>query len=243
MTTFDPHAALVQSWNETQAQLANTSALRLAREGRLTRVQYAAVLRQIFHQARENPQIQALATVRFRGHQRAMVSTFYRHAISEVGHDQLALDDIAALGFSTEGIAEERPLASTFALTGTIFHQIEHHDVIGYLGYLFHLEYTPTQVGPAFMEMLAMSGIPREAMGFIDEHAKVDIAHCKLMERYLRELVTTQDELDAVLYMQRATAQLYARMLDEAVASADSLSWVELESGQPAAPALATAQV
>ncbi|MEO0575293.1 MAG: hypothetical protein AAF004_07510, partial [Pseudomonadota bacterium] len=94
---------------------------------------YQAILRQIFHHARENPQIQALATVYFRGKQRDMVKRFYAHASSEIGHDQLALNDLAAMGIDTAAIPEEYPIPATTGLLAYAFYQIRNHNPVGYL--------------------------------------------------------------------------------------------------------------
>lgn len=228
---MDTYAILEAAWKDNASRMSQSKAFALLASGRMTPRQYAAVLRQVFHHARENPQIQALATARFRGDQRALVRNFYRHAISEIGHDELALRDIEALGEDVSRIRSERPLPATFALLASAFHMIEHHEPVAYLGYLFHLEYTPVQLGHLYMEALERAGIPRTAMGFLEEHATADVAHVKLIRTYLDKLVTTPEELDAVLYMQRVTAELYARMLDQAIETADQ--WDGLSRPSP----------
>ncbi|MFO1078346.1 MAG: iron-containing redox enzyme family protein [Planctomycetota bacterium] len=219
---------LVAAWQQDFATAPSPAFRRIA-TGDLDRRHYAAVLRQIFHHARENPQLQALATVRFRGDQRRMISLFYRHATSEVGHDELALRDLETLGVDLQDIRTERPLPATFALLASAFYMVEHHDPVGYLGYLFHLEYTPVQVGTRYMDALAGAGIPRAAMGFLEEHAKIDVAHCRLLERYCAELVRTPEQLDTVLFMRRTCSELYARMLEQAMATVDGVA--ELHAG------------
>lgn len=87
-------------------------------ERRFTVDHYKSILRQIFHHTRENPQLQALATVYFRGHQRAVIQRFYRHATSEIGHDQLALNDYKTLGGDASSLPYENPLPATLALLG-----------------------------------------------------------------------------------------------------------------------------
>lgn len=228
---MNPYSCLETAWNRNIEKTSRSKVFQLLADGRITQRQYAAVLRQIFHHARENPQIQALATVRFRGRQRDLVKSFYRHAISEIGHDELALRDIRALGEDVIGIRDERPLPATFALLASTFHMIEHHEPVGYVGYLFHLEYTPTRLGLESMEMLEKAGIPRAAMSFLEEHATVDLAHVKSIRGYVEELVRTRRDLDAVLYMLELTAELYGRMLDQAVETADR--WDSLTTVDP----------
>jgi pyrroloquinoline quinone (PQQ) biosynthesis protein C len=217
---MNAYAALVEAWNCDRSTLTASPAFQLLASGRITRAQYAAILRQIFHHARENPQIQALATARFRGDQRDLVKNFLRHAQSEIGHDALALADIAALGEDTAGIRTERPLPATFSLLANAFYMIEHHNPLAYLGYLFQLEYTPVQVGPGLMASLEGCGIPKAAMTFLEEHATVDVAHCRLLQQYADKLIRTQEDLNDVLYMRKVTADGYLRMLEAAIAAA-----------------------
>lgn len=217
---MNAYQALVDAWNKNLESMSRSKAFELIASGQITRAQYAAILRQIFHQARENPQIQALVTLRFRGEERELVKAFLRHALSEVGHDELARRDIETLGVDTSSLLRERPLPATFATTASVVYMIEHHDPVAYLGYLFHLEYTPTQLGKRYMAALEKSGVPRQAMSFLEEHSTVDVAHCKLMEQYCERLIRTPEQLEAVLYMQRITAELYAKMLEQAIESA-----------------------
>lgn len=228
---MNAYAALVYAWNKNLDVLSNSTAFQLLSSGTITRRQYAAILRQVFHNVRESPQFMTLATSRFRGEQREVIKPLMRHALAESGHEQLCLDDIKALGEDVSSIPFERPLPATFALRASIFHMIEHHEPVACLGYMFQLEYTPTQLGQKYMAALEKSGIPRDAMTFIAEHAEVDIAHCKLMEMYCEKLIRTPEQLEDVLYMQRVTAELYAKMLDQAIETADE--WNTLATPNP----------
>lgn len=228
---MNAYNALVAAWHTNLETVSRSKAFELISTGSITRRQYAAVLRQIFHNVRENPQFMTLATSRFRGDQREVIKSLMRHALSESGHEDLALHDIEALGEDISAIPYERPLPATFAMRASAFHMIEHHEPVACLGYMFHLEYTPTQLGQKYIAALEKSGIPRSAMTFLAEHAEVDVAHCKLMEMYCENLVRTPEQLGAVLYMQRLTAELYAKMLDQAIETADQ--WDRLSTPNP----------
>jgi hypothetical protein len=183
---------------------------------------YKSFLRQIFHHTRENPQLQTLATAYFRGSQRAVIKRFFKHATSEIGHDQLALNDLSSLGVDTSSIPTENPLPATMALISFPFYQIQFHDPVGYLGYLFFLEYTPTTQGRSYMEALQLAGIPPEAMSFIKEHATVDVSHNKLMETYVSDLVKSDDQMQTMVYAMNVTGALYASMIQGAFDDADN---------------------
>ena len=183
---------------------------------------YASLMRQIFHHARENPQIQAAATAFFRGKQRTMVQPFLRHAMSEVGHDQLALNDTAALGYDVSLIPMEQPLPATTALVAFPYYQIYNQNPVGYLGYLYYLEFMPTTFGAKYMEVLGDMGVPREALSFLIDHTVIDVGHNKLMRDYVQSLVVTEDDVSSVCYAIQATGYLYGCMITEAFANADT---------------------
>ena len=191
--------------------------------GDTTPAQYRGILREVFHHTRENPQLQALATVYFRGRQRDMVSSFYKHAASEIGHDQLALNDYITLGGAdADVIPYENPLPATTALLAYGFYQIYNLNPLGYLGYLFFLEFTPTSTGDGMMDRLRSIGVPDAAMTFLKDHTTIDQGHNRLMEKYADAMVHNEADLDCIVYAMKTTGVLYAEMMAAGMADADA---------------------
>lgn len=227
---------------ETMSEFEASRAMSVLLGGGLNIDHYKSVLREIYHYAKEDPQIQALATVYFRGEDRATVKMFFKHATSEIGHDQLALEDLRSLGEDPAMVPYSFPLPATMALTAYPFYQINYLNPIGYLGYLYFLEFMPTHAGQRYAEALLAAGIPPNALGFLQEHMTVDVAHNKLMEEYLQRLVRTDSDLSAVAYAIRVTGRLYADMLMGAIRQADQpvdygLNPMELARAIRSAPA------
>ena len=131
-----------------------SSAIMRAGSGKLSVEQYRSYLKQVYFYVRENPQLQALATIYFRGRQRDMVKSFYAHASSEIGHEQLALNDYVTLGGDASLVPYQNPLPATTALTSFAFYQIYNQNPLGYLGYLYFLEFIPTRSGGEFSKFL-----------------------------------------------------------------------------------------
>jgi pyrroloquinoline quinone (PQQ) biosynthesis protein C len=209
------------AFSSVQASFLKSPGLCRLQEGRMGVEHYACYLRQVFHYTRENPQIQALATVYFRGHQRSAIKRFFKHASSEIGHDQLALEDLRMLGANVDMLAYENPLPETTALVSFPFYQIHNLNPVGYLGYLYFLEFLPTGSGGQLMAALESVGVPRSAMRFLRDHSTIDVGHNRLMESYVETLITTERELRSVIYAMRVTAALYAQMVDAAFMAAD----------------------
>ncbi|MBI1365848.1 MAG: hypothetical protein GC153_07805 [Alphaproteobacteria bacterium] len=203
--------------------------------GKMEIAEYRSILRQVFHHTRENPQLQAMATVHFRGRQRDMIRSFFSHAASEIGHDQLALNDFITLGGDATSVPYENPLPATSALLAYGFYQIYNLNHLGYLGYLFFLEFTPTQSGGLLMESLKAAGVPENAMTFLRDHTTIDQGHNKMMERYVDRLVTTQEDVDCIVYAMTTTGYLYQQMLAQAIEAAHlsvqtGWNWEELKA-------------
>lgn len=222
------HAAFM----EVMDLFNRTPAITHLKSGELTLAQYKSVLREIYHYTKENPQLQALAAVHFRGRDRQLVKPFLRHAISEVGHDLAALEDLRALGEIPQEVLSENPLPATLALTSFAFFQIDYRNPVGYLGYLYFLEHMPTQHGATYADALMKAQVPESAMGFLREHMTVDVGHNKLMEQYLEQLLHGPADADAVIYAMQVTAELYAQMLWAAILRAEKAmsygtSWSE----------------
>ena len=208
-TATDFNARLADAFDDVINTFNNCAGMQRFRAGELGLAHYAALMRETYYYTRENPQIQAAATAFFRGAQRDTVRDFLRHATSEIGHDQLALNDVEAVGFSTEGVPLAHPLPSTIALTAWAYYQIYAVNPVGYLGYLYFLEFMPVRCGQDYIAGLLKMGVPAEATSFLVDHAKVDIGHTQAMTDYVANLVQSERDLDAVIYSMRVTGELY----------------------------------
>jgi hypothetical protein len=212
--------------------------------GRMTLAEYRSYLKQIYYCVRENPQLQALAAVYLRGEQRRAVKTFFQHAVSEIGHDQLALNDYITLGGEADEVPFKNPLPATTALTAFAFYQIYNLNPLGYLGYLYFLEFMPTQAGPVIAGQLAAIGAPEGATTFLRDHIEIDQAHNRLMERYADTLLRTDADVDSVAYAMKTTGYLYAQVVESAIRDAHAnedtgWNWEELRTDRKQAEASA----
>lgn len=178
---------------------------------------YASILREVYFYTREDPQLQAFATAWFKGSDRTLVRLFLKHALSEVGHENLALADLQHFGVDVTQIPEEYPLPTTISLTSFPYWSVQFLNPVSYLGYLYFLEGLPTSAGADLMSALRAAGIPAEAMTFLQDHATIDQAHIKLMDKYVELLVRTEQDFADVAYAIHTTGKLYELMLNGAI--------------------------
>jgi pyrroloquinoline quinone (PQQ) biosynthesis protein C len=207
---------LRKAWQEEMTKVNQKSWMQRLQTGKFEVCHYKGFLLETYHHAGLNPQIQAFATMFFKKNPRDMIELFYKHATSEIGHDLLALGDLEAMGEERESLIATRPLPSTVALNAFVLMQIQFVSPLSYLGYLFHLEFLPTGQGEKHMAELARIGVPENAMGFLKEHATIDIGHNRLMQKYVTQMVTSTSDLEEVIYSARCTCQLHYNMLEGA---------------------------
>jgi 3-oxoacyl-[acyl-carrier-protein] synthase-3 len=223
----------------------SSSGFRKIFDGSLTLSEYKSILKQTYFYTRETPQIGAQLTGRLKGTRRDAIRDLLTHALSEVGHHELARRDLERCGENVEMLPYELPLPSTAAFMSYPFYVINNRNPVGLLGIMFFMEYLPTSAGPGLMDRLSKAGVPKDATSFLAEHAVTDISHLKLMERNFEHLILCESDSDAVAYNIVVTAKLYANLLEEAVSAAESSNhtWVDSEELLNAGPEIQSSSV
>jgi hypothetical protein len=113
----DFRADIRQSFEEALVTFMNCKTIRLLAEGDLTLDHYyKSILREIYYCVRGDPQIELLATVYLRGKDHSSVKGLGQHAISKMGHEEVAPSDLIMLGEDVSRIPSLRPLPTTMGL-------------------------------------------------------------------------------------------------------------------------------
>lgn len=210
---MDVMKAIRNEWESGLPALELNPFFRSLREGRFTRDHYAMFLREEYFNTLENPEALALMTFHLRATKRRKNKTMLRHAMAECGHNLMALDDLAVLGFRTDGLPGERPLPTTESYIAFFTYQIQHRNPLAFLAYVYHLESIAVAKGPEVVGTLMSLGIPGKAMTFLTEHAEVDTVHTRWVGEYLTDLVQDDSDLEDVLYGVRGAMALHGVML------------------------------
>ncbi|MBY0315033.1 MAG: iron-containing redox enzyme family protein [Bdellovibrionales bacterium] len=192
MSTFDQAGNI---WKDVTLSLSTRPWSKRLSSGDLGLPHYKGFLIETYHNAGLNPQLQGYCSLYVKGRPRETIKKFFQHAMSEIGHDSLALSDLQTLGVDQNNIINSRPLPETSAFFANAVYNIQRFGAASYLAYLFHLEFTPMQNGPAIMSMLKTKGVPSAALTFLEEHSTVDAGHLKLMKTYMDTIIDTDAEL------------------------------------------------
>lgn len=204
---------LKQEWEAACVRLKRGEFFERLASGRLDLSHYKSYLRETYHNASQNPRNMALFMAHVDTGLRPLEAKFMRHTAMEMGHDELALDDLRALGEDAEAVRNGLPLPTTEALAAFIVFQIQHRNPMAYLGYLYHLEALPVQMGGNALEALTAMGVPAEAATFLREHAEADPVHIRWNLEYLDGFVRGAADLEALIYGMRGSCELHGVML------------------------------
>ena len=207
------------AFEEALADFLSSAPVRRVLDGQITEAHYKSYLREVYFHTRDEPQLQAFVTAWFKGEDRALVRPFLKDAISEVGHDQFALNDLTRLGGIVDTITTEFPLPTTVSLTSFAYWATQFLNPVSYLGYQYFLEAVPTVSGAPIMQALRTAGVPDEAMTFIsNDRFEADV---KLLDKYIETLVRTERDVIDITYVLKTTAKLYEVMVSGAFEAVD----------------------
>lgn len=169
---------------------------------------YASWLAQTYYFVRHTTSFLALTASKFGPWQRERQYFQLRHLREESGHDQLLLDDLAALNLSLESFEE---LPETSALYQTQYYFIQNENPSAHWAYAYLLEGLAAKKIPIIIARVEDAHSPR-ASTFLREHMDADQGH---FARGLT-LVDGLNEAECNSFGRnlRQCAYFYPRMLD-----------------------------
>lgn len=210
-----------KEWLTSAREAAKAKGFKMILDGRLETRHYHQILKQIFLYYRNLPQLHAFATAYFHGSQRKVIKDFYYYSISKTDEIQLILNDLRLIGEDIDVAKLSNPLPSTTALIAFAFYQIQYNSPVSYLGSLFHNENVFRKYGKNFIFSFEKRGISRQKMSFLCEQAIEDNDQELRIAHYMKDLIITNDDLDAVIYTARSSAYYFGQMIEQSIDCAD----------------------
>lgn len=134
---------------------------------------YALYLSQTYYYVTHSTRLLALAAAHMKVSDNTFHRRFLEHASEEKGHDQMALKDLEALGFSLKDFPE---LPHTRMFWETQYYKIEHNDPLSLMGYVLALEALAGEQCPVIKRKLDPF-YPKQSTNFIRAHAEDDPEH------------------------------------------------------------------
>jgi hypothetical protein len=101
---------------------------------------YARYLTNVWHYAQHSAIIIGTAGARCVTDNPALALYLLHHAREELGHDQWALDDLAAMGIDEDAVRASRPTPTCAAIVGVEYYTDMHANPFGLFGWVYALE-------------------------------------------------------------------------------------------------------
>lgn len=203
----------------------------------LTLDHYKAFLREEFHNTTVNPKIMAIFFSRLDSPDYGTAAKLLKHAAMESGHNEMALNDLAALGEDVEAVRQGRALPSTEALAAFVIYGMEHRNPLSFLGYLYHMEAISERMAGTSGDVFGKMGVPEAALSFLREHAEADLIHVKWNREYLKAFIRSAEDLEAVLYGIKGSVLLHGLMFQGIIDSVAGAGIHRPREWQAVAPA------
>jgi pyrroloquinoline quinone (PQQ) biosynthesis protein C len=191
MTEAPSHLAPLDAALERAiARLEESAFLRHILAGEHVRPLYEAYLKEAYHFVRMTSSYTPLGARRLDPQKRELRQWILHHSADEMGHEDMALNDLVRLGHKRADIVASKPLAGTVAWQHFFYFQAAERPPFAAMGVLFFLEGMAARLSPIVVGKVlpALEGDLKKAIAFVREHGDLDVAHSAqqrdLLERH-----------------------------------------------------------
>ncbi len=198
--------------------------IRATLAGQLDPRLYVAYLTNVFHYAQHSATVIALAGSRCVASHPALAQYLFKHADEELGHEQWALDDLAALGVPAERVRASRPVPACAAMVGYEYFIAGHANPVGLFGWLYTLEAMGDELGGRIAQAAAprLAGAGGRGVKFLAGHGVADHDPTADLTRMISTHVAEAADKADVDHVADVVGQLYVDMFRQIAAGASS---------------------
>lgn len=179
----------------------------------LQRKLYIRAMVEIYHYTKNNAINQAAACFSEDHKKVGLLRFAMKHALEEVGHENMALSDLLAMGES-EDLFSGQPLPATAALNGYLDSVAIRGGVIPRLGYSFWAEDSYEHLAPLLDVCKNKLELSDNQLTFFIAHAVIDEKHAEDVNRAIDRWVVTEEEKESVRQVARTTLFLTGQILE-----------------------------
>jgi pyrroloquinoline quinone (PQQ) biosynthesis protein C len=186
-----------------------TDALR----GDISRDTYIAYLTEAYHHVRHTVRFLMAMGARLPEDKTWLHDAIAEYIEEEKGHEEWILNDIAAAGSDKEAARAATPNLETQVLVAYNYDYIARKNPMGFLGMVFMLESTSTQIAHHGADAVkAKLGLPQNAFTYLYSHGALDIEHLKFFEQLVNKIEDPADQA-AIIEVAQNTFRLFANVM------------------------------
>lgn len=182
-------------------------------KGDISRQTYIAYLTEAYHHVSHTvPFLMAMGS-KIPPSKKWLHKALIEYLEEEVGHEEWILNDIEAAGGHKEKARSATPNLETQVLISYNYDYIYRKNPIGFLGMVFMLESTSTQIANKGADAVKNKlGLPQKAFSYLYSHGELDISHMKFFEETVNKITDSEDQA-AIIEVAQNTFRLFANLL------------------------------
>ncbi len=182
-------------------------------KGEISRETYIAYLTEAYHHVRHTVRFMMAMGVNLPESKKFLHDAIAEYIEEEKGHEEWILNDIAAAGGDKEAARASTPNLETQVLVAYNYDYIARKNPVGFLGMVFMLESTSTQIANQGADAIMTGlGLPKSAFSYLYSHGALDIEHLSFYEKLVNRIEDPADQA-AIIEVANNTFRLFANVL------------------------------
>ncbi len=204
---------LVKETEKYRQELYNVPQLVDGLGGNISRDTYIAYLTEAYHHVSHTVRFLMAMGLRVPESKKFLHAAVAEYVEEEVGHEEWILNDIEAAGGNKEQARTSVPNLETQVLIAYNYDYINRKNPVGFLGMVFMLESTSTQIANKGADAVKQKlNLPQKAFSYLYSHGEIDIEHMKFLEQTLDKISDPEDQ-KAIIEVAQNTFRLFADVL------------------------------
>jgi long-subunit acyl-CoA synthetase (AMP-forming)/pyrroloquinoline quinone (PQQ) biosynthesis protein C len=206
---------LVAETRAEEARFATTPQLLAGLNGKITRADYLAYLKEAYHHVRHTvPLMQEARSLFGEDGNEELVRALDGYIVEEAGHDQWILDDIAAAGGDPCAVAASKPAPATRRMIDCAYRIVRGSNPVALFGMVFVLESTSVAIATDGADALKRSlDMPDSAVSYLTSHGALDQDHMGHLEALMNQ-IDDPGAQTAIIETARQMFELFGAMFE-----------------------------
>lgn len=181
--------------------------------GNISRDTYIAYLTQAYHHVKHTVRFLMAMGARLPDNKKWLHDAIAEYIDEEKGHEEWILNDIAAAGGDKEAARHATPHLETDVLVAYNYDYIARKNPVGFLGMVYMLESTSTQIANNGADAVKSKlGLPEKAFSYLYSHGALDLEHLKFFETLVNRIDDPDDQA-AIIEVAQNTFRLFAGVM------------------------------
>jgi len=176
---------------------------------------YKLMLEQIYHYTRHNSVNQAAAAYSTAPENRRLLRFVYKHALEELGHEQMVVHDLKSVNLYDEGFETNNPLPATQGLISYLYKTALDKGAVARLGYSYWAESCYGHIDPLLKKFASDLGLTEHNMHFFVAHSEIDTKHFEEVDDAISFCEPTEKEQEEIINVAVTTLSLTGLILEQ----------------------------